>query len=144
MAECNPTEKSPNEGVDLTSITQILNILLAAFNIMKTPAKKIPPFLLLAGSRIKPGMSWRNTTARAIAEFEKETGVSLGNVYSDGPNIAAAKIKHQIKEMHAEISQNMVVETAIAPGSIGITGSSPVGPIVGSNTGIIKSMGGGH
>ena len=109
MAECNPTDKSPNEEVDLTSISRLLDVLLSAFTMLQTPAKRIPPALMLVGSRLRPGMSWRNAASRAIANFEAETGVSMGDVYSDGPNVNAAKFKHTFKEMHAEISQNILI-----------------------------------
>ncbi len=144
MAECNPTDKSPTEGVDLTSISRLLDVLLGAFNLLRTPAIPIPPLLMLVGSKIRPGMSWRNAAARAISEFELETGVSMGDVYSDGPNVNAAKFKHTFKEMHAEITQNMVVQTSILPGSVQITGASPVGPIQGSNIQPITTTGGGY
>jgi len=144
MSECNPTDKSPTEEVDLTSISRLLDVLLGAFNLLRTPAIPIPPLLMLVGSKIRPGMSWRNAAARAISEFELETGVSMGDVYSDGPNVNAAKFKHTFKEMHAEITQNMVVQTSIPPGSVQITGASPVGPIQGSNTLPITSKGGGY
>ena len=72
MSECKPTEKSPNSDVNLTSLSSILNLILGAFNIFKTPAIPIPPVLLLVGSKMRPGMSWRNASARAISEFELE------------------------------------------------------------------------
>ena len=68
----------------------------------------------------------------------------MGDVYSDGPNVNAAKFKHTFKEMHAEITQNMVVQTSILPGSVQITGASPVGPIQGSNIQPITTTGGGY
>lgn len=144
MAECKPTEKGPEKEVDLTSISNILNLILGAFDLFEKPAKLIPPVLLLVGVRLRPGMSWRNACSRAISEFEEETGVSMGNVYSDGANVNAAKFKHTFKQMHKEITEKMVVQTVIPPGAVQITVATPSGPGQGSNTLPIEGLGGGH
>ena len=83
MANKDSSEKTPTEEVDLTSISSILNVLAASFNVIQKPAKIIPPPLLLIGKRLRPGMSARNLAARTIARLESEGGLPMGDVFSE-------------------------------------------------------------
>lgn len=129
MAECNPSDKSATESVDLTSISNILNILLGAFNLIQKPAQSIPPPLLLIGKNLRPGMSARNLAARTISRIESETGTSMGNVFSDGPNLKAAIINTMAQETVSMIQTEAKVDVAIDPGAIQITATGTAGPI---------------
>ena len=139
------TEKSPTGDVDLTSITSILNTLLGAFKLMQKPAQTIPPPLLLIGKNLRPGMSARNLASRIISRYESEAGIPMGNVFSDGPNKEAMKVKIMSEEIVSMIQTEAKVSIAIDPGAIQITASGTAGPIPvvvqGSNT--LYASGGG-
>jgi len=145
MADCKPSEKSPIGNVDSTSISNILNIILGAFNMMQSPAPTIPPPLLLVGKRLRPGMSARNLAARTIARLEEESGVPMGDVFADGPNTEAIKVKIMAEELVSMVQTEAKVDIAIDPGAIQITavGTAAGLPVIvqGSNT--IYTTGGG-
>lgn len=145
MADCKPSEKSPTENVDLTSISAILNILLGLFSLIQTPATRIPPQLLLIGKNIRPGMSARNLAARTIARLESEAGIPMGDVFADGPNSEALKIKVMSEELVSMIQTEAKVDTIIDQGAIQITATGTAGPIPvvvqGSNTLFVSSGG---
>lgn len=130
--DCKSNEKTPVElGNKLTSITKVLDILLGAFNLAKKPSAPIPPFLLLAGAKLKPGMSARNLSANIISRMESDIGVPMGDVFADGPNAIASAMLVQAQEQVSHIQQNAKVSSAISPGSILVRGigASPAGPV---------------
>jgi hypothetical protein len=145
MAECKPSEKSPIGDVNLTSISSILDVLLGAFNMMQKPAQSIPPPLLLVGKRLRPGMSARNLAARTIARMEEETGIPMGDVFADGPNKEALKVKIMSEELITMIQTEAKVDIAIDPGAIQITAAGSAGPIpvVVQGSNILFATGGG-
>jgi len=129
MAECKPTEKSATKEVDLTSISNILDVLLGAFNVLQKPAQSIPPPLMLLGKSLRPGMSARNLAARTISRLESETGVSMGNVFQDGPNVKAAMVTTMASEMVTMLQTETKTQVVIDPGAIQITAAGTAGPI---------------
>lgn len=129
MAECKPSEKSPTEEVDLTSISSILSIILGLFRSIQKPAQTIPPPLALIGNKLKPGMSARNLTARTLSRLESEYGIPVGDVFSDGPNRLVATIKTDHEEFVSMIQTEASVYGSLDPGSIQITGTGTAGPI---------------
>jgi len=128
MAECKPSEKSPVEDVDLSSISSILSMISGVFRLMQQPVRAIPPPLLLIGKNLRPGMSARNLAARTISRIESESGVPMGDVFSDGPNTDALKIKIMSEEMVSMIQTEAKVDVAINPGAIQVTASGMAGP----------------
>lgn len=129
--DCKSTQKNiPEATKGLTSITKILNLLLGVFNLGQKPAPIIPPFLLLAGAKLKPGMSGRNLAANIISRMESEAGIPMGDIFADGPNKTAAAMLIQCQEQVSHIQQNAKVSTAIIPGSILVRGivTTPSGP----------------
>lgn len=130
--DCKSTEKNiPEANKGLTSITSVLNLLLGVFNLGQKPAPQIPPFLLLAGAKLKPGMSARNLAANTISRMESEIGIPMGDIFDDGPNAASAAILVQAQEQIAHIQQNANVQGALSPGSVLISGvgTSAAGPV---------------
>lgn len=146
MAECKPTQKNstvPQSG--LSSISKILNILLGAFNMMQKPTQNVPPFLLLAGAELRPGMSARDLAANVISRMESDAGIPMGDIFGDGPNAIASAMLIQAQEQVSHIQTKAKVNTVLKPGSIQITavGGNAGGPIVvqGSNTSITQNTG---
>lgn len=146
MAECKPSEKSPTGDVDLTSISNIISVILGVFSMAQKPARNIPPPLLLLGKRLRPGMSARNLAARTIARLESEAGLPMGDVFSDGPNREALKVKMMSEELVSMIQTEAKVDVAIDPGAIQITAAGTAGPIPvvvqGANTLFVTGGGG--
>jgi hypothetical protein len=130
--DCKTDGKTtPDVSNKLTSINKVLDILLGAFNLAKKPSPDIPPFLLLAGAKLKPGMSARNLSANIISRMESDIGIPMGDVFADGPNAIASTMLVQSQEHISHIQQNARISTAISPGSVLVSGigSSAVGPV---------------
>jgi hypothetical protein len=143
MAECKSTQKSgPVTEGGLGSISKILNLLLGVFNMMQKPAQTIPPFLLLAGAELRPGMSARDLAANVISRMESEAGIPMGDIFADGPNKTAAAMLVQCQEMVSHIQQNAKVTTVIPPGSILFqgTGANAGGPFVTNGSNILPAI----
>ena len=145
MADCKPSEKSPTGDVDLTSISAILSILLGVVGLIQTPATPIPPSLLLIGKRLRPGMSARNLAARTISRLESEAGIPMGDVFADGPNSEALKVKVMAEELVSMIQTESKVDIVIDPGAIQVKaeGVSAAGPVTVFGSNINEVIGGG-
>jgi hypothetical protein len=134
MGDCKPTQKSgpQMEPKGLSSISTILNMILGVFNLGQTPAQTIPPFLMLAGAELKPGMSGRELAANVISRMESEAGIPMGDIFADGPNAMAAAALVQSQEQVSHIQQKASIQTVINPGSVQISavGANAGGPIV--------------
>lgn len=141
--DCKSTQKNiPEATKGLTSMTKILNLLLGVFNLGQKPAPQIPPFLLLAGAKLKPGMSGRNLAANIISRMESEAGIPMGDIFADGPNKTASAMLIQCEEQVFHIQQNAKVTTVIAPGSILFqgTGANAGGPFVTNGSNILPAI----
>jgi hypothetical protein len=144
MAECKPKEKS-FEDADLTSITNILKILLAAFKLIGKPARKIPPPLLLLGKNLRPGMSARNLSARIISRYESDAGVPMGDIFADGPNTEALKVRIMSEEMVKMLQTEAISQVSIDPGAIksSVSGFAGPVPVAGVATSVLPVTGSG-
>lgn len=120
MADCKPSEKSPTGDVDLTSISNILNIILGVFGMMRQPAQTIPPPLLLIGANLRPGMSARNLAARNISRIEAETGKPMGDVFADGENVDAKTEVIKAENLVTMFQTEAYAQSIAPPGSIQI------------------------
>jgi hypothetical protein len=146
MSECKSTQKNgPVSQSGLSSISKVLDLLLSAFNLPRKPAPKIPPFLLLIGAELRPGMSGRELAANIISKMESEAGIPMGDIFGDGPNGVKSLILLQANESVNHIQTKGRVSSVIKPGSVKITvvGGNAGGPIVatGSNTSITENLG---
>ena len=139
MSECKPTQKKGLVSQS-SSISKVLNLLLSAFNLPRKPYPKIPPFLLLVGAELRPGMSGRELAANIISKMESEVGVPMGDIFGDGPNAVKSLILLQSNENVKHIAENGVVSAAFGPGSVQVTvvGANAAGTLIatGSNTSI--------
>jgi hypothetical protein len=146
MSECKPSQKNgPVSQSGLSSISKVLKLLLSAFNLPQKPAPTIPPFLLLVGAELRPGMSARELAASTISRMEADIGIPMGNIFGDGPNAMASAMLVQAEEQISHIQTKAKVSSVIKPGSVQITavGGNAGGPIVvqGSNTAITETSG---
>lgn len=129
MSDCRPNEKSNFQDTDLSSLSNILKIIAGVFTMMKKPANQIPPQLLLVGKNFRPGMSARNLAGRVISRLESEAGIPMGDVFADGSNSEAKKIRVMSEEMVKMLQTEAKVDVAIDPGAIQITATGSAGPI---------------
>lgn len=146
MSDCKTTQKSgPVTQQGLTSISKVLKLLLGAFNLMQKPAQTIPPFLLLAGAEMRPGMSGRDLAANVISRMESDAGIPMGDIFDDGPNAISSAMLIQAQEQISHIQTKAKVTSVIKPGSVQITavGGNAGGPIVvqGSNVSLTQNSG---
>lgn len=145
MSDCKQTGKTSG-NTDLTSISSVIAILLGLFAIYQKPARRIPPPLLLLGKNLRPGMSARNLAARTVSRIESEAGIPMGDVFADGPNKEALKVKLMSEEMVSMIQTEAKVDVAINPGAVQVTGTGFAGPvpvvIQGTNTLFVTGGGG--
>tara|TARA_R110001592_G_scaffold351511_1_gene648716 strand:+ start:6944 stop:7369 length:426 start_codon:yes stop_codon:yes gene_type:complete len=131
MSDCKPSGKSPTSDVNSTSISSIINTIQGLFDSFQTKARRIPPPLLLIGKKLRPGLSARNLAARTISRLESEAGLPMGDVFSDGPNREALKVKLMSEEMVSMIQTESKTQVLIDPGAIQILNADGS---VGSNT----------
>lgn len=129
MAECKQNEKSNFQETDLSSISSILTTILGVFKLIQKPAKQIPPALLLVGKNLRPGMSARNLAGRVISRLESDANIPMGNVFADGDNSEAKKVRVMSEEIVNMIQTEAKVDVAIDPGAIQITAAGSAGPI---------------
>ena len=136
---------SNRSGSGLNSISQVLKLLLGAFNLVQKPAQTIPPFLLLAGAELRPGMSGRDLAANVISRMESDAGIPMGDIFGDGPNAISSAMLIQAQEQISHIQTKAKVTSVIKPGSVQITavGGNAGGPIVvqGSNVSLTQNSG---
>lgn len=145
MSNCKQTEKSNFPETDLTSISSVLSIILGVFQKMRKPARQIPPPLLLIGKNLRPGMSARNLAGRVISRLESDANIPMGDVFADGDNSEAKKVRVMSEEIVKMIQTEAKVDILIDPGAIQITAAGSAGPVPvvvqGANT--LFAVGGG-
>ena len=107
----------PNEKGKFSSMANILKILLAAFQLMKKPAQTLPPPLVMIGSKLRPGLSARDISARVISRFSEADAVG-GEIFQGGNNVMTALEVIRMEEVVNAIQTEMKITSAIDPGSI--------------------------
>jgi len=132
-------------GGSFSSMSNILKIIMAAFSIMKAPAATLPPPLIMIGSKMRPGLSARDLSARVISRFSEAEAVG-GEIFQGGDNVMTALEVIRMEEIVNAIQTEMKISSTIDPGSI-LVQSNGVGyagwPVasVGTNPSIVSSGG---
>jgi len=146
MAEtCRSTQKVGVAKDSKSSMSNILKIILAAFSMMKPPATSLPPPLVMIGSKMRPGLSARDISARVISRFSESDAVG-GEIFKEGNNVMTALEVIRMEEVVNAIQTEMKISSAIDPGSI-LVQTNGVGyagfPVtsVGTNPSIVSSNG---
>ncbi len=108
---------------DLGSISGVLNLILAAFNIPKKPVTALPPPLIMAGAKMRPGVSSQTIASRIISR-QSEAGLIVGDVFGDGPNTAEAmeviRIEEIINAILTESKVDVVIPAGISVMTVGV------------------------
>lgn len=130
---------------DVSSISNVLQILSAAFKLQSTPATPMPPPLLMIGANLRPGLSARNIASRIISR-QSEAGAPAGDIFSEDNNISEAMETIRVQEIVNAILTESKVEITLKPGSIQTTSlgvgnyGAPVSS-TGMNTNIVSGDG---
>jgi len=120
----------PTSGFNLSSMNGILNLILSAFQIPETPAEPLPPPLIMAGAKLRPGLSAQGIASEIISK-QSDSGRVVGNVFADGPNVEEAMELIRIQEIINAILTQSKVEVVIPPGiSVTAAGGNAGGPVV--------------
>jgi len=127
---CSTNPTNSNSTSKKSSMTNILGILEAAFNIPRKPLSKLPPQLLIAGAKLRPGLSARMITSRIIAR-QSEAGAPSGAIFKDGNNVMESMINIITEEVVDALLLDAKIEVVIPPGvQVIATGANSGGPIV--------------
>ena len=119
----NKKTQKANAGFNLSSISGVLNLILAAFLIPDEPIAPLPPPLIMVGAKLRPGLSSSAIAARIISR-QSEAGRQVGDVFSDGPNVEEAmeviRIEEIINAIHTEAVVNVVIPPGVAVTTVGV------------------------
>jgi len=98
-----------------SSMTNVINMLKAAFSTPRTPLESLPPQLILVGARLRPGLSARNIASRVIAR-QSEAGAPVGDVFSQNSNIMESMTVILIEEIISAMQLDAKIEVVVPPG----------------------------
>jgi hypothetical protein len=118
MSDVNTGKKqeiATGDNTNLSSISSILGVITAAFNIPKEPVSPLPPPLILTGANIRPGLTASVIASRIIAR-QSEAGLIPGDVYGDGPNTSEAMLLIIVQEIINAILTEAKIEVVVPPG----------------------------
>ncbi len=124
-------------------IKTISDSITAAFNGVRTPAPVIPPILLMCEIMNRPGLSAMSLTSAIIARLP-EIGFNTGVNEDGSANMVNLFVKVMCEEIVKEIKNNSVVEFAMPPNSLNITGVAAGlggGAVTASNPSFISGKG---
>jgi len=127
---CSPNLSNSNSNSKKSSMSNILSLLEAAFNIPRKPLTKLPPQLLIVGAKLRPGLSARMITSKIIAR-QSEAGAPSGAIFKDGKNVMESMINVVTEEVVNALLLDAKIEIVIPPGvQVTATGANGGGPIV--------------
>lgn len=107
--------KNPSNGFDISTISGVLNLILTAFSVPDVPLTPLPPPLIMAGAKLRPGLSAQSIAARIISR-QSESGRQVGDIFADGPNAEETMELIRIEEIINAIQTEAKVEIVVPPG----------------------------
>jgi hypothetical protein len=118
-------------------IDTIVNKISSVLEKIKPPIIPIPAFLLLCTLFNRPGASAMNVASNVIKR-QSEFGAPTGVLPDGSPNKMNSLIYLIASEVFRELTENGVVEVAIPPSSLIITGTgaNAGGPVVITGTNV--------
>ncbi len=99
----------------MASIKNIFDIISATLNASRTPPPEIPSVLLLAGAKLRVGLSPLTIASRIIAR-QVEAGAPVGVLPSGGKNISEIMYAIIVEEIINSIQTEGRVDVAIDMG----------------------------
>lgn len=130
----------------MAGINTIFKIITKALDAGRTPPPEIPSILLLAGAKLRPGLSPIMIASKIITR-QAEGGAPVGVLPSGGENISEMMEIIRVEEIISALQSDARIDVAIAPGiTLTATGGNAGGPVqvvglttsVGSGNGIIR------
>lgn len=115
MSSKNTNKKNSIPSVNLNTITNIVNLISAAFSVPQAPVIALPPALIISGSRLRPGLSKLSIKSNIISRLS-EADLPVGDVFADGPNSTELMISIIVDTIVDSILNEAVVNVAIQPG----------------------------
>ena len=126
------------------ALDKIVSAITNVLESIRPPIIPIPAIILLCTVFRRPGASAMMTAANVIKR-QSEFGAPTGPLCDGSPNKMNSLIYVLVSEIYRELCENGVVEVAIPPGSLMITGTgaNAGGPVVitGTNLAPGKAMG---
>lgn len=104
-----------SSGFNFSSMSGILNVIMSAFSIPDTPVEPLPPPLIMAGAKLRPGLSAQSIAAEIISK-QSNAGRVVGNVFADGPNVEEAMELIRVQEIVNALLTEAKVDVVIPPG----------------------------
>ena len=98
-----------------SSISNVIEVLKAAFTVPNKPITPLPPQLLVAGAILRPGLSPRTITSRIIAR-QSEAGAPSGDIYSESSNVMESMTTIMVEEIISALQLDAKIEIVIPPG----------------------------
>lgn len=103
-------------------IQKIADTVNEAMNMLRPPVIPIPPILLLCEIMDRPGLSAISLTSSIISRLP-EAGIPTGLNPDGSMNMVNAYTKIVAEEIIKEFQTHAVVNCALPPGSINVTGT---------------------
>lgn len=130
----------------MASLTSIFDVISSALDASRTPPPEIPSILLLAGAKLRPGLSPILIASKIISR-QAEAGAPVGVLPSGGRNISEAMEVIRVEEIIDALQSDARIDIAINPGiPLTAQGANAGGPVlsigqtigIGSGNGIIR------
>lgn len=116
MSECKSNDKAgPSTGFDFGSITNIIQVILAAFSLPQQPVTPLPPPLIMLGGNLRTGLSSKQIASRIISR-QSEAGAPSGDIWGDGENPMEGVITIMCEEVVNAIQTEAKVDVVVPPG----------------------------
>lgn len=116
MSECKSNDKAgPSSGFDFGSISNIIQIILAAFQLPQQPVTPLPPPLVMLGGSMRTGLSSKQIASRIISR-QSEAGAPSGDIWGDGENPMEGVITIMCEEVVNAIQTEAKVDVVVPPG----------------------------
>lgn len=127
-----------------SNIGSIIDTILNAFKIFKKPVQALPPPLIMAGAKLRPGLTVNGIASRIISR-QSDAGLITGDVFADGPNSAEAMEVIRIEEIINAVLTEAKVDVVIPPGvAVTTMGVGNLGiPIISQGTTTAMAVGDG-
>jgi len=127
----------------MANITDIFNVITNILTAYRTPPPEIPSAILLAGAKLRPGLSPSMIAAKIISR-QHEAGIPAGVLPSGGKNLSELMEVIRVEEIINSILTDARIDVAVAPGiALQANGTSTAGPVavVGTTIGLGKGSG---
>lgn len=116
MSECKSNDKAgPSTGFDFGSISNIIQVILAAFTLPQKPVTPLPPPLIMLGGNLRTGLSSKQIASRIISR-QSEAGAPSGDIWGDGENPMEGVITIMCEEVVNAIQTEAKVDVVVPPG----------------------------